>query len=182
MKKKAKRSSKKTRRARRKNPGLLLLRNPGKKTPKRRSAKRAKPVRAKRKTRRNPVWDRLRSIIRSGRAIDPKDLRELAAQDPEFKKALARHRRFHGSDPATIEIVEVPGVKDLGFKYASALGAARAHEYQVHAQSGRAGGPPYRHAFDKNKNVTITSPDGKALLVAKRRGSKLRVTDRGIIG
>ncbi len=121
------------------------------------------------------------ALERAKKELTLAQLAELERKDPEFGRMMRRHRRFHGSNPDSFETVELPGVKAT-FKYATALGHTRAHEYEVPRSSGRGNGPPYRHAFDRGRTFTITDPDGKGVYLAKRRGSKLRVTDRGIIG
>lgn len=184
--------AKRSRRAKRKNihpgprvnPARLVIRNPSKRRRRHRNAQQSSPLRSRRR-RSLPsargAWGALLAAHRARKPISPAELKQLAKIDPEFRKALLRYRRFHGGNPDEITFCKMEGVKP-GFRYGVALGHARAHEYEVPRSSGRSNGPPYRHAFDKGMSFTVTSPDGKGPYIVKRPGSKLRVTDRGIIG
>lgn len=98
----------------------------------------------------------------------------------DFKRAVARYRRFHGRDPDRIIEVRVPGAKPTS-RWLVGLGRKRAVEYAVPGSSGRAPGPPYRHEYGPGAWVA-TTPDGAGVLTALERTSKVRVTDRGIVG
>lgn len=150
----------------RKNPALITVRNPA---PKRKKAKRRS---APRKT-------SIFTLLRGMKTISVDGLKELAKKHAEFGRALRRHLRFHGTYPDSIEIVELD-VKDAGFEVGWALGDQLAIEYDPHETSGRAG-PPFRHNFKRGKQLTISSPDGLGPFVVKKRGSRMRVTERGII-
>lgn len=123
----------------------------------------------------------LQARARSRKPITHAELDALARTDKEFGRALSRYRRFHGAYPGEFTLCDLPGVK-ADFRYGVALGTARAHEYEVPRSSSRSNGPPFRHAFSRGKNLTITDPDGRAVFLAKKPGSKLRVTSRGIEG
>jgi hypothetical protein len=141
------------------NPARLVIRNPSKRTRRRRdrNTQHSSPSRTRRR-RPNPekrsappkrsAWNALVFASRNGKQITASELKQLARIDPEFRKALARYRRFHGANPDEITFCKMEGVKP-GFRYGVALGHAKAHEYEVPRSSGRANGPPYRHAFDK---------------------------------
>lgn len=177
----------KRRAAKRKNPAELRIRNPSKRrakrpAPRRRTKHRRPPVEKKRRRRKggnsNSVFQILMRIARSNRAVPIETLLELSKRDPEWRKALLRYKRFHGTWPDSIDVVEAPP----GVKYLVGLGETVAHEYRVPKSSGRSPGPPFRHAFRRGgKTTTATDPRGRRLYITKRRGSKLRVTDRGIV-
>lgn len=166
------------RKKRRKNPALLLVRNPSKRRRKK-VAKRPRRARRKNPSRRRRAPSSGISAILRQRSVTVAQLRAVAKQDKEFAAALSRYKRFHGSWPDSIEVMDLPGVKNPGFRYAVGLGDTRAHEYEVPRSSGRKG-LPFRHAFKKGRQITATDPWGKGLYVLKRKGSTLRVTDRGI--
>lgn len=154
------------RKQRRKNPAWLAIRN---------------PARRKRKARARPPRRRAAaSPFPKGRTISAQELHALARRDPELARALRRYRAFHGADPDEIVTCEVPGAS-LSFRFGIALGDVRALEYEVPRSSGRSNGPPFRHPFRKGKQLAVTDPSGKALVIAKKPGSRMRVTHRGIV-
>lgn len=114
---------------------------------------------------------------RSRRAITREQCDAFAQLDPEFAKALLRHRRFHGCYPDSLELVDVPGDPDV--RYLVSLGDSVAIEYDPHRTSKRAG-IPFRHEFKRGRQNVVTDPDGRGVYITKRVGSRLRVTERGI--
>lgn len=193
-------AKRRTKKKSRRNPLLLRLRNPSappKRRGKRRAKKRSKAAKAaktkarkKRAARpRRPVARRAKSkrpasngalTLARRRRVTIADIQALARRDKEFARALARYRKFHGGAYPD-EIVEADiDVAKPGFRVAVGLGDTVAHEYKPPNSSGRAG-PPYRHRFRPGRQVTCTAPSGKGVFIAKLKGSRMRVTDRGII-
>lgn len=184
-KKRAKTKVAKKRRGKRKNPALLLIRNPSK----RKRSKRAPPQ--KRRTTPRSSSRRTQARRRASSHIHPlvralvnqktctvPELLAVCRQVPEFGRMIRRHKAFHGTYPDNLEFLEAD---DPTLRYTTTLGDPRAIEYSVPASSARAG-TPFRHRFDAKRSRLSTDATGKKLVFLRRKGSRLRVTERGIIG
>lgn len=112
--------------------------------------------------------------------IKTADLRALARSNPEFRRALKAYEDFHGEPPTALEEVEVDGVSGMESPFVWTVGETLASEYRTQKNSGRSPGPPYRHKYRRGGQLTVATAKGAGPFIAKRRGSKLRVTDRGI--
>ena len=94
------------------------------------------------------------------------------------KDALARFYKLHGKNaPLTVIQVDVP--KGMANKYLIELGDATRVDYKPPKGSKKA---PYeyyhKHGDESGKNPTlVTTPDGKHLLILRKKGNKMRVKE-----
>lgn len=177
----------KSRKRSRKNPAMLLIRgNPRKRRASKPSSSRRrkgqrhgylKRAAPRRRSSSRGVHPLVSALARKPR-ITVEQMLEVGRKVPEFGRVLARHKRFHGTWPDRIEVLESD---DATVPYAMGLGDSRAIEYSVPTSSGRRG-LPFRHRFDPKRQVVATDASGRRVLLLRRKGSRMRVTERGIIG
>jgi len=126
--------------ARRSNPELMLMMNPG-----------------QRRNRYDPKFELGLKGVKSMRVPSLAEIK----RDPEFQKALKKYREFHGADPAEIMVVDLPYEAP---KFQVVLGDSPEATYKVPAHSRKAGKKniPFKHDYE-NRVVKTTDPSGKGV-------------------
>jgi len=87
-------------------------------------------------------------------------------KDPEFKKAVALYRKFHGCEPKSFKRVLLPtGSKKKvdGRGFFVSLGKAPAESYLPPARSRKAGSI-FVHKFEGKQPEKVVSADGKLIV------------------